>query len=947
MIKFLVFFLFLLTFQHTQSATLSGTVYGGPSPLANATITVTIAGESEALTTVTTNASGFYTVTVADNVYNLGVAAPSGSSFGSSTVNNLVVSGSNVTQNIILMAGSKSLSGTVYDGNGQLLANVKLHAIDQVSNVGVTTVVSDSNGTFSVGLGAGTYKIAVTDHNASLLQAPMNYTIHDVAKDLNLSTDVSVDIHLPFATISGKTTDANGVPIPGVKISADKNWASLFNGYQQSRYMSSFTTSDANGNYNFIVVKGLNAIKLEPPATSNAAITFKNIAAINESRSEDLILDSKKTLSGTVYDGNGQLLANVKLHAIDQVSNVGVTTVVSDSNGTFSVGLGAGTYKIAVTDHNASLLQAPMNYTIHDVAKDLNLSTDVSVDIHLPFATISGKTTDANGVPIPGVKISADKNWASLFNGYQQSRYMSSFTTSDANGNYNFIVVKGLTSETITPPLNSGFSFTTINGLNVQSNFLQNIILPLPDIGAPVIIGKPLVTSITDSSAVVIWQTNESTNSVVSYGQGGSLDQSVATAQFKREHSVVLNNLASNQIHSYRVSVSDQAGNGPVQSVTLSFKTQITPDTSAPVIVEGPVVTAITHNSAIVEWKTNEPANSEIPGYTSNSVLKINHSLKLTGLNPNSPYSIQAKSTDELGNGPTISPSISFTTLQEPDTKAPVIIAGPMVVNVSQTKATIIWETDEPSISGVSYNDGTSYFLVKDEELIKRHEIHLTNLSPATLYNFTVSSTDGLANGPTLSIQKSFYTLAQPDIEAPIITESIKIVGITHKSAVIHWETDEPSNAVIKYGTNAENLNLQIADSTMKSKHNVQLTGLGENTTYYIKIESIDSTGNSSHSLIQSFSTRSMPDTTPPSFISLPQISKVSRDRAVLEWETNEPVEFQFFYGEGVNRNLQKSDGNKKSKHQVILTNLQGNTSYGFKVIVKDVAGNVTIFEGN
>jgi len=760
MSKFYVFILFILSLLNAQAATLSGTVYGGPSPLANATVTVTIAGESEALLAVTTNSSGYYSVTVADNVYNLGVAAPSGSSFGSSTVNNLIISGSDVTQNIILMAGSK-------------------------------------------------------------------------------------------------------------------------------------------------------------------------------------------TLSGIVYDGNGQPLANVKLAVIDQISNVGITSIISAANGTFSVGLGAGTYKINLQDYNASILQAPMNYYIYDVAKDLNLSADVSININLPFATISGKTTDANGVPIPGVKISADKSWYSLFNGYSQYRNINSSTTSDANGNYNFIVIKGLSSETITPPLNSGFSLTTINGLNVQSNFLQNIILPLPDTATPVIIGKPLVTSITDSSAVVIWQTNESTNSVVSFGQGGNLDQSVVTSQFKRDHSVVLNNLTSDQLYSFRVAVSDKAGNGPVQSVIISFKTQITPDTSAPVIVEGPVINAITHNSAIVEWKTNEPATSEIAGHVSNTELKTNHSLKLTGLNSNNLYSIQAKSVDEHGNGPVISPSISFTTLQEPDTKPPVIIAGPMIVNVTQTKATIIWDTDEISVSGVSYNNGTSYFLVNDEELTKRHEVHLTDLTPGTLYNFVVSSTDALSNGPALSIQKSFYTLEQPDIEAPILTENIKIVGITHKSAVIQWETDEPSNAVIKYGTSSDNLNFQIADSTMKNKHNVQLTDLSENTMYYIKIESIDSTGNSSNSLTESFSTRGIPDTTPPSFISLPQIGKANKDKVVIILATNEPVEYQFFYGEGANRNLQKSDGEKKTRHQVILTNLQPNTTYGFKLVIKDVAGNETVFEGN
>ena len=38
-----------------------------------------------------------------------------------------------------------------------------------------------------------------------------------------------------------------------------------------------------------------------------------------------------------------------------------------------------------------------------------------------------------------------------------------------------------------------------------------------------------------------------------------------------------------------------------------------------------------------------------------------------------------------------------------------------MAIDITDTEATIIWTTDEPATSGVSYNDGTAYGVVQDD----------------------------------------------------------------------------------------------------------------------------------------------------------------------------------------------------------------------------------------
>ena len=61
---------------------------------------------------------------------------------------------------------------------------------------------------------------------------------------------------------------------------------------------------------------------------------------------------------------------------------------------------------------------------------------------------------------------------------------------------------------------------------------------------------------------------------------------------------------------------------------------------------------------------------------------------------------------------------------------------------------TITWRTDEPSDSGVSYNNGTNFFTVRDDAFVRQHSVTLTGLTSVTSYQITVSSRDAVGNGP-------------------------------------------------------------------------------------------------------------------------------------------------------------------------------------------------------
>ncbi len=88
-----------------------------------------------------------------------------------------------------------------------------------------------------------------------------------------------------------------------------------------------------------------------------------------------------------------------------------------------------------------------------------------------------------------------------------------------------------------------------------------------------------------------------------------------------------------------------------------------------------------------------------------------------------------------------------------------------------------------------------------DAAMVKSHIVALTNLSKDTRYFFRVGSIDNLGNGPDSSPEFLFTTNSVADTFSPRITVPPTVTSITDSTAIIGWETDEPSNSMIQYGT--------------------------------------------------------------------------------------------------------------------------------------------------
>jgi hypothetical protein len=416
----------------------------------------------------------------------------------------------------------------------------------------------------------------------------------------------------------------------------------------------------------------------------------------------------------------------------------------------------------------------------------------------------------------------------------------------------------------------------------------------------PVIIAGPQVLA-RGKVAVVSWTTDVPTTGKVYVGSVGT-DATLGTSDeveyaalsangsnhFAPRHTIVVTGLTIGTEYGYRIESTTANGKtvvfDPKNSTAAkrakvlqppggsgSFTTDSTADTQFPVILSGPSVSSQTDASAVIEWKTDEPANSEIAFGTGDSSdgessgdSETSHKIVLSNLDAGTTYTYTIGSTDAAGNGVTESSQATFTTNPDIDLTAPAISSLKISYKNDET-ATVNWATDEEATAEVEF--GTSEALGTIRTLSttgETHEVTLTNLSAGTTYYYSVSSSDLSSNGPTVSDTLNFTTDAEPDLLPPGIS-AIETV-VTDSAAFVSWATDELADSYVEFGTEQALLEFNIGATEDVIDHDITLTNLTPGTTYYYIVGSVDRANNPpTESDTLNFTTSSEADTTAPS----------------------------------------------------------------------------------
>ncbi len=431
----------------------------------------------------------------------------------------------------------------------------------------------------------------------------------------------------------------------------------------------------------------------------------------------------------------------------------------------------------------------------------------------------------------------------------------------------------------------------------------------------PPVISNIEISSITATSSIITWQTDEQSDSLVNYG----LDRRYGVVRDPRPdkiaHTIVLDDLAPDTLYYYRITSTDASGNQGISS-DFSFTTK-TP-------VEQP------HEG----WSVEVPVQGQ-GGVSQEGVDQILQTIQ----NVSSEQTLQ---------------KIEQAVQQQAQevVKPPTIILDLANVEVGVDYAVIPWKTDKLSNSIVAlakesdYNEGADDPYVwkegEPDELVEDHVVRVNGLAPATVYHFQVSSQSeiGLTGK---SDDRTFKTKSiLPEIA------NIQIVKIQEDSATIDWTTNVPCTSIVNYtNLNTNDTKLEGNASNYLTIHSVKLTNLIFDTYYSVIITVESEAGEKAESDALTFITTK--DEYPPAIAKVNTESTLypgadNKIQTIVSWETDEPGKCQLFYHQGLvvvdEPDTLPAEEDYGVKHVHVVTNFLPSTVYKFWIVCADEADN-------
>ena len=462
------------------------------------------------------------------------------------------------------------------------------------------------------------------------------------------------------------------------------------------------------------------------------------------------------------------------------------------------------------------------------------------------------------------------------------------------SGNYTTVIdVGNVTTYTVTNLTNNvtyyfaTTAYDTSGNESGYSNEVSKTITGTADTTAPVL-SNITTGSITSTSAVITWTTNEQSTSQIehgtttSYGSSTTLDSTLVTS-----HSVTISGLSSWTTYHFRVKSQDSAGNLAVSS-DLTFTTLAPPDTTAPTgtisINSGAAYTTSTSVTLTLSCSDAGSGCSQMRlsnnGTTWNAWENNASSKTWTLASGDGVKTVYVQYRDADNNT-----SQSYTDTITLDTTAPVI-SGIGTSNLTSSGVTISWTTGEAANTQLDYGTTTSYgsSSTLDATMTTSHSVTLSGLSSSTLYHYSVKSRDAAGN-LTASRDYSFTTTTAPDTTAPVIS-SISAGSITSSAATVTWTTNEAATSRVEYGTSTSYGSFSSLDSSLVTSHTVTLSGLTPATVYYFRVLSNDQAGNQATSTGSTFTTQNAPQPDTPASIQDLSVraGASSRNSVILDW---------------------------------------------------------------
>jgi hypothetical protein len=126
--------------------------------------------------------------------------------------------------------------------------------------------------------------------------------------------------------------------------------------------------------------------------------------------------------------------------------------------------------------------------------------------------------------------------------------------------------------------------------------------------------------------------------------------------------------------------------------------------------------------------------------------------------------------------------------------------------------------------------------------------VALVNLSQTVVPSRLVFESANTNHCEELIYPKEFMA----DTIPPEITD-ISVISLANNSAKVTWKTDEFADSMLKYGMNSTAYTDTCIDVLFVKDHEITLTGLSPDTTYYFVVNSSDQNGNTAENSEYSF----------------------------------------------------------------------------------------------
>ena len=371
----------ILDVQLDDGATISGIVTD-PSgvEVADVFINAFIGEEFRYVSGTRSFFDGSYSIALPPGTYNLIFEPQPGSPYVRQILKDIDVDGDE--QLDVALTLGLTLSGQVTgpSGAGIAQAGVSMRNIETDESFGTGT---DPNGEYRQVLPPGTYVISVgppPDSRLGFKEIPDVRVVMDLTLPITLETQIG---------LTGQVLDPDGNPVPFAHLSAEVAGEGRGG-----------TGVDDQGFFNFPLPAGTYTIIIYPPRGTTFKRTRVEDVTVSEGEEpRNLTIQKGIGLSGKVTDADGQGLEEIGINLFNESDREWVGTSTS-ADGSYGIGLGAGTYEINVVPFDPASPHTPKRLTSIDISSDLTL--DFTLDTGF---VVSGRVTDPDGNGIPHVGI--------------------------------------------------------------------------------------------------------------------------------------------------------------------------------------------------------------------------------------------------------------------------------------------------------------------------------------------------------------------------------------------------------------------------------------------------------------------------------------------------------------------------------------------------------------